>query len=104
MKKIATGALAALTLAGALTATALPAAAADHHSYRGGGHYEGYRGYHGYRGGYYRGGGATAALIGLAASAPPSPAAATMPTRPPTMRRPAASRCAGTLTSAAMSA
>jgi hypothetical protein len=71
MNKIATGALAVLTLAGALTATtALPAAAADHH-WRGGGHYEGYRGYGGYRGGYYgyRGDGAAAALIGLAAGA-----------------------------------
>jgi hypothetical protein len=67
MKKILTGALAAATLAGALTATtALPAAAADHHD-RGGWH-EGYRGY---RGGYYRGGGgaAAAALFGLAAGA-----------------------------------
>lgn len=72
MNKIATGALAALTLAGALAATASPAAADEHHGWRGGGHYEGYRGYRGdhrgYRGGYY-GGGAAAALIGLAAGA-----------------------------------
>jgi hypothetical protein len=72
MNKIFTGVLAAATLAGALTATtALPAAAADHHS-RGGGHYEGHRGYRGdyrgYRGGW-RGDGAAAALIGLAAGA-----------------------------------
>ena len=36
MKTILTGALAALTLAGALSATALPAAAAEHHGGRGG--------------------------------------------------------------------
>jgi hypothetical protein len=67
MKKIITGFIAAATLAGALTATALPAAAAEHHGgYRGGnGWHEGYRGYHG---GYY-GDGAAAALIGLAAGA-----------------------------------
>jgi hypothetical protein len=70
MKKIATGALAALTLAGALTATsALPAAAADHH-YRGGGHYEGYRGYRGgWHGDGWHGDGAAAALIGLGVGA-----------------------------------
>ena len=70
MNKILTGALAAVTLAGALTATtALPAAAAGH-GYHGGGHYAG--GYHGgYRGYGYRGygGGAAAALIGLGVGA-----------------------------------
>jgi hypothetical protein len=51
MKRILTGALTALTLAGALSATALPAAAADHQD----------RGWHGrgnsgaYRGASYRG-------------------------------------------------
>ena len=76
MNKILTGALAAVTLAGALTATAMPAAAADHHYRGGGGRYEGYRGgyggYGGYRGGYrdgWRGDGAAAAIIGLAAGA-----------------------------------
>jgi hypothetical protein len=67
MNKILTGALAAATLAGALTATAVPAAAADHH-YRGGGRYEGYRGWRGDHDGW-RGDGAAAALIGLAAGA-----------------------------------
>ncbi len=70
MNKILTGALAAVTLAGALTATtALPASAAEH-GYHGGGHYAG--GYHGgYRGYGYRGygGGAAAALIGLGVGA-----------------------------------
>ena len=36
MKKILTGALAALTLGGAMAATALPAAAAEHRGGRGG--------------------------------------------------------------------
>jgi hypothetical protein len=70
MNKILTGALAALSLAGALAATATPAAADDHH-WRGGGRYEGYRGYGGgWRGDRgWRGDGAAAALIGLAAGA-----------------------------------
>ena len=70
MKTIATGALAALTLAGALTATtALPAAAEEHHGGHGGGHYGGhYEGYRGYRGGWH-GDGAAAALIGLGVGA-----------------------------------
>lgn len=70
MKKILTGALAAATLAGALSAaTAVPAAADEHHGWRGGGWHEGYRGW---RGGYrdgWRGDGAAAALLGLAAGA-----------------------------------
>jgi opacity protein-like surface antigen len=61
MKKILTGALAALTLGGALAATAVPASAAPWHG--------------GYRGGYYHGGWhggygvATAGILGLAAGA-----------------------------------
>ncbi len=57
-KKILTGALAALTLGGALAATgALPAAAEEHHGWRGG--YD--------RG--WRGGEAGAALLGLSVGA-----------------------------------
>ncbi|MEI9890503.1 MAG: hypothetical protein WDN45_07790 [Caulobacteraceae bacterium] len=60
-KKILTGALAALTLGGAMAATTtLPAAAADHRGgWHGGGHYD--RGWHG--------GGAGAALLGLSVGA-----------------------------------
>jgi len=62
MKKILTGALAALTLGGALAATTtLPAAAADHD-----------RGWHGGGRGYdrgWRGGDAGAALLGLSVGA-----------------------------------
>jgi hypothetical protein len=77
MKRILAGALAALTLGGALSATALPAAAADHNDrgwrggyhgadYRGGGHYD--RGWHGGRHGYgYSDAGA--ALLGLSVGA-----------------------------------
>lgn len=81
MKKILTGALAALTIGGAMAATTVPAAAQSRDGYHngGGGYHGGYDrggGYHngGYRGGYYgggyRGGDATAAaLIGLMAGA-----------------------------------
>jgi hypothetical protein len=71
MKTIATGALAALTLAGALSAaTALPAAADEHHGWRGGERHDSYRGYRGgYHGGGWHGDGGAAALIGLAAGA-----------------------------------
>ena len=59
VKKVATGALAALTLGGATLATASPAAAQH---WRGG-----YGGYHGGYGGYHRGyGGAGLAVAGLA--------------------------------------
>jgi hypothetical protein len=61
MKKILTGALAALTLGGALAASAVPAAA---YPYRGG-----YGGWHGgYRGPGW-GGVAAAGIVGLAAGA-----------------------------------
>jgi hypothetical protein len=71
MNKILTGALAALTVGGAMAATAVPAAAQPHGGYHGGGHYGGGH-YGGYRGGYgygYGGGAAAAAIIGLAAGA-----------------------------------
>jgi hypothetical protein len=61
MKRILTGALAALTLGGALAATAVPASAAPWH----GGY--GYRG--GYHGGWGYGGVAAAGILGLAAGA-----------------------------------
>lgn len=76
-KKILTGALAALTLGGAMAAAAtLPAAAQEHWGWRGG-HERGYgRGYDRDRGwrGYdrdrgWRGGGGTAALLGLSLGA-----------------------------------
>lgn len=69
MNKILTGAVAALTLGGAFCATALPAAAEEHHGDRGWhgergwgerGEHEGWRGERGY--GYD---GASAALLGL---------------------------------------
>jgi hypothetical protein len=92
MKTILTGALAALALAGALSATALPAAAEDHHGGRGGwgGEQRGWRGGRGggwggdhreWRGGGWGGGGwggggwdddwggASAALLGLGVGA-----------------------------------
>jgi len=66
MKKILTGALAALTIGGSLAASTVPAAAAPYHAgYRGGYDHGGYRG--GYRYGW--GGPAAAGLIGLAAGA-----------------------------------
>jgi len=62
MKKILTGALAALTIGGAFAATTVPAAAAPFHG--------GYHGGYGYRGGWHGGYGygiAGAGLLGLAA-------------------------------------
>ena len=61
LKKIGAGALAALTLGGALTAFATPAEA---QRYRGG--YYGGRGYYGHRGGIGVGGAVVAGLAGLA--------------------------------------
>ena len=77
-KKILTGALAALTLGGALAAaTTLPAAAAEHR----GGYDRGWHGGYAHGGGYYRGGygrgfgyGA-AALTGLAVGVTAMPGA-----------------------------
>ncbi len=74
IKKILTGALAALTIGGSLAASTVPAAAAPNHGGDRGGYRGGHdRGYHGgYRGGGYRygwGGPAAAGLIGLAAGA-----------------------------------
>lgn len=78
MKKTLTGALAALTVGGALAASAVPAAAEPHGWHGGGdrgwhgGGYRGWRGdgYRGWRGdGYGWGGAAAAGLIGLAAGA-----------------------------------
>ena len=65
MNKILTGALAALTIGGALAATTVPAAAAPYHGgYHGGG---GYRGGYGGYGGYGYAGAALASLaIGAA--------------------------------------
>ncbi len=65
MKKILTGALAALTMGGAVAATAVPASAEP---FRGG-----YHGGYGYRGGWGPGGVAAAGLIGLAAGAALAP-------------------------------
>ncbi len=61
MKKFLTGALAALTMGGALAATAVPASAYPFH------------GGYGYRGGWGPGGVAAAGLIGLAAGAALAP-------------------------------
>ena len=66
MKTILTGALAALTIGGALAATTVPASAQPHGGYRGGGYHGDYRGYRGGYGGY---GYAGAALAGLAIGA-----------------------------------
>ena len=66
LKKILTGALAALTIGGSLAASAVPAAAAPHGGYHGGGYHGGYRG--GWRG-YGWGGPAAAGLIGLGVGA-----------------------------------
>jgi len=64
MRKILTAAAAALTLAGGLTATTVPAQAQTRHSYyHGGGHYGGYHG--GYRGSSW-GWGVGAGLAGFA--------------------------------------
>lgn len=74
MKKILTGALAALTIGGAMAATTAPATA-EPHGWHGGGDRGGWRGgdhdgWRGDRGGYgYGGGAAAAAIIGLAAGA-----------------------------------
>ena len=65
MKKILTAALAALTLGGAMIATATPAAAHGYGGYHGG--YGGWHGGYGYRGGY--GVPLVAGLAGLAVGA-----------------------------------
>ena len=68
MKKVLTGALAALTLVGAAAATVTPAAAQP---WRGGYHggYGGYRGGYGYRGGWGPGAAVGAGILGLAVGA-----------------------------------
>jgi hypothetical protein len=68
MNKILTGALAALTIGGALAATTVSASAEPHGGYHGGG---GYRGgdRDGWRGGYRGGGYVGAGLLGLAVGA-----------------------------------
>jgi opacity protein-like surface antigen len=69
MRKVLTAALAALTLGGAMAATAVPAQAAPHggwggHGYHGGGYHGGGWGGHGYRGGWgHRGGYAGPAIV-----------------------------------------